>query len=184
MAATFTTSISSISQGANGAVAVTDGQIAYTVNVSVDDKITFSAGAGAGAVNNIHWGDHTIAGSSSININLFTGAVTGSETLTLNTPAQQDFALTGLKYFEVTMGTDTTTSASISLAAGSASGFAGWNGNSTVPMTVVRSTNGGNFRMMKPDAAGWEVSASLANLVINNSDTTTAAITLYIAGKA
>ncbi len=182
---TSTTNIRRIPQGVTGTVAVAQSLLNYNIAISPDVGLSLSNGTGEGQVSQYCEQQLVIPPSGADTINLNTGAVTGSQTITLTKPDNLTFALTtGLKYAEFYLQPG---AVSVTLSPGTATGFVGWMGGTT-PSTPIRGSStagiGGNFRVVGGDSIGFAVSASLRNLVITNNDgSASATVNMYLAGN-
>lgn len=184
MADNNTISITSAGVMVQGAVNVTDptnGNYAVPINFS-NLGLTYGSGGGAGQVNVSTVGQLLLAPNSNCTINLNTGALAGSVTATINGNTQTSlvepdgtvFVTTAAK--TIVIGLQPTPnptsgavgSASLNLFPGPVNGWSSMLGNSTIP--VRGGLYGGPFSNMCSDSIGWPVSASLANLVVNNAD--------------
>ncbi len=182
---TSTTNIRKIPQGVTGTVAVSQSLLSYNIGIDPDVSLSLANGTGQGQVNQYCEQQLVLPPSGADTINLNTGAITGSQTITLTKPDNLTFALTtGLKYAEFYLQPG---AVSVTLSPGTATGFVGWMGGTT-PSTPIRGSTtagiGGNFRSVAGDSIGFTVSSSFKNLVITNNDgSASATINMYLAGN-
>jgi hypothetical protein len=182
--------ISKIGQGVTGTCAVTPPApaSAYQIQISPDTSLTFTPGNGANQVGLYTEFQLVIPPSGADTINLHTGGVLGSQTFTLQNFDNSGTAsfTTGIKYVEFYLQPG---AASVTLTPGGANGFQGWMGVGNETTTIRGSTTaqvggqGGNFRNVCGDSFGFTVSASQANLVVTNLDSSnTATLNGYLSG--
>ncbi len=158
----------------------------YTVPVNAKLTMAYTAGSGAGAINVATQGQIVLTASGAATINLNTGAITGGTTtingLTVTSLTKPDgavFTTTAVKDFQFQLATSG--SASATLYSGPSNGWSSMLGSGTFPLRG--GTNGGGLKSLCSDSIGWAVSSGLANLVITNADSASAAtIQFYLGG--
>lgn len=182
MADNNTVSISSSGASVQGGLNVTDPTAGtFTIPINVRQNLVYTAGSGAQQVNGITQGQLVLAANSACTINFNTGAITGSQTTTINNntatsllePDGTTFTTSAVKIFLIALQ-DTPGSASAALFPGASNGWSSMLGSGTT-FPLRGGAGGGTFSDLCSDSIGWPVSSSLANLVLNNVDPSNAA---------
>ncbi len=169
----------------------TVGTITPPANLNI--SMAYGQGSTAGNINSLTAFQVALPASGSVTYNLFTGGIIPStSTTTINNNTQTTFLLqpdgttftlaSGVRDFMALLPA-ASSSSSVTINPGAASGFVGWFGASSNTENLRGGTNGGFIHRACSDSIGWPVSASLANLVFTNlSSAGSASVQLFIAG--
>jgi hypothetical protein len=183
---TTTLTISSVKQSIAGQVSIANPLTPSIVQINVPNSLSFSQGNATPAIgflNNLYIGQQILPPGGQETININSGRITGSETITMLQPGGATFGLSsGLLICQVALQADGADSISIFPAA--SNGFIPAIGSCTIPVVSGSSSlgQGGMFENVRGDANGWTVSPAACNMVVLNNDTTTSAVYDLILG--
>jgi hypothetical protein len=180
--------LSKITQGANGVVAVTPSNLLapYTITISPDATLSFTPGTVEAQLTLYGEIQLTIPPNGTDSIDLTTGLITGSQSLTIVNSDNSGALVftTGVKYIETVL---TPGASGISLFPGASNGWLGPLNAVSDSISVRGSTStglGGNYREVCGDSIGFTVNSTHKVLCIENTDGShTATVNLYLGGN-